>query len=244
LLAKVPHQEDWADLVRDASHQLEKAQVTVHLNTEVDADLIRQVAPDVIVFATGSTIHPDVVPERFAAAAGIPLEETPGAAGVTVTDVLTVLRGQVDVGKHAVVVGGDRMGMDLAEWLANRGTKVTVVERSPDIANDVEDARRAFLDMRLQENELITCYTEREVRQVVDGGVVIGKFDAIGPLFTETIPGVDTVVVAERRRGVSGLAWLAREQKLAPEIYEVGDCVEPRSALEAVFEAAIVGRRI
>jgi len=119
-----------------------------------------------------------------------------------------------------------------------------VVERSPLIAQDVETARRAFLMRRLQENVLITYYTEKAVREVVNSSVVIGKADAIGPLFADSLPDVDTIVLADRRRSASGLAWLAREKKLAPEIYEIGDCLEPRTALEAIFEAAVVGRRI
>lgn len=229
LLAKVPYQDGWSDLVRSAGHQLKKAGVAIHLNTKVDEDLIRQVAPDVLIFATGAVIQP---------------EEIPGFGRVAVTDILAVLDGRAVTGNHVVVVGGGRMGMVLAEWLSHRGTKVTVVERSPLIAQDVETARRTFLMRRLQENVLITCYTEKAVREVVNGSVVIGKADAIGPLFAESIPDVDTIILADRRRSASGLAWLTREKKLAPEIYEIGDCLEPRTALEAIFEAAVVGRRI
>lgn len=229
LLARGPHQEGWSDLVRSASHQLKKAGVAVYLDTRVDADLIRRAAPDVLIFATGAAIQP---------------AEIPGTGRVTVTDALTVLAGRADVGRHAVVVGGGRMGMVVAEWLSQRGVQVSVVEQSPTIAEDMETARRTFLLRRVEQDERITCHLEKAVREVSDGGVVIGKADAIGPLFTELIPSVDTIVLADRRRSASGLAWYAREQKLAPEIYEIGDCLEPRTALEAIYEAATIGRRV
>jgi len=229
LLAQAPHQDGWSDLVRSASRQLNLAGVAIHLSSKVDEDLIREFAPDAIVFAIGAVIQP---------------EEIPGAGDLPVTDILAVLDGSAATGKHVVVIGGGRMGMVLAEWLSQRGTKVSVVERSAVIAQDMETARRTFLMRRLQENTLIACHTGKAVREVVNGSVVIGQADAIGPLFTEHLPNVDTIVLADRRRSASGLAWLAREKRLSAEIYEIGDCLEPRTALEAIFEAAVVGRRI
>jgi 2,4-dienoyl-CoA reductase-like NADH-dependent reductase (Old Yellow Enzyme family)/thioredoxin reductase len=229
LLAKAPHQEDWSDLVRSASRQLSQAGVSIQLNTKVDEDLIRLVAPDVLIVAAGAVIQP---------------EDIPGAGRVAVTDIVSVLDGRAVTGNHVVVVGGGRMGLVLAEWLSYQGTKVTIVERSPVIAQDMETARRTFLMRRLQQNPLIICHTEKAVREIVGGSVVIGKAGAIGPLFVESLSDVDTIVLADRRCSANGLAWLAREKKLAPEIFEIGDCLEPRTALEAIFEAAVVGRKI
>jgi hypothetical protein len=74
--------------------------------------------------------------------------------------------------------------------------------------------------------------------------VTIGQTGVIGPLFAQTVPNVDLIVFADDRRSENYLAQLARARQLASEIYEIGDCDAPRSALEAIYDGASVGRRI
>ncbi len=52
----------------------------------------------------------------------------------------------------------------------------------------------------------------------------------------------DNVVLAVGARSENRL--VAELKGIVPEIYAVGDCVEPRDAMEAVREAAEVGRQI
>jgi pyruvate/2-oxoglutarate dehydrogenase complex dihydrolipoamide dehydrogenase (E3) component len=150
------------------------------------------------------------------------------------------------------------MGLGLAEWLAERGKTVDVLERTRVLGADVEDATLPVFMERLAGNPRITMRTDREVREIYDGAtpvsstgasapicnVIIAQSGTIGPLFAETLPDVDLIIFAEERRSNNELAVLARSHQLAPEIYEIGDCYQPRSALEAVFEGASIARRV
>ena len=53
---------------------------------------------------------------------------------------------------------------------------------------------------------------------------------------------VDTVIIQLRQRPNS--AWLSGLKGSVPEIYKIGDCLEPRHAIEAMADAGRIGRAI
>lgn len=55
---------------------------------------------------------------------------------------------------------------------------------------------------------------------------------------------VDLVVPARPMLPVSGLAEALWEKPDGPPVFLVGDCVQPRTALEAMHEAAALGHRL
>jgi hypothetical protein len=85
---------------------------------------------------------------------------------------------------------------------------------------------------------------DRQVHGLRPGAVVVARSGAIGSLDEEELTGVGAVVLAGDRRPLSGLAWFAREEALAGEVYTIGDCDRPRNALEAIAEGATVGRTV
>ena len=68
-------------------------------------------------------------------------EHVPGYDNDFVVSFQDVLSGKVTVSGSAVVIGGDRTGIETARYLAARGVLVTILERLPEIAkNAVGDA--------------------------------------------------------------------------------------------------------
>jgi 2,4-dienoyl-CoA reductase-like NADH-dependent reductase (Old Yellow Enzyme family) len=229
LAGELPHRGDWQLYIRDARQRLRKVGVRVLLETPATEEWIREMAPDVVVFATGSRMR---------------RREIPGAPPHRLSDVPTVMNSGDSSAQSVIVVGGNRIGLGFAEWLAERGTSVTVVEPSATVGVDVEGGTLPVLMERLKNNPRIAVYVDRDVREIGDKGVTIGQTGVIGPLFAQTIPNVDLIVFADDRRSENYLAQLARALQLASEIYEIGDCDTPRSALEAIYDGASVGRRI
>jgi 2,4-dienoyl-CoA reductase-like NADH-dependent reductase (Old Yellow Enzyme family)/thioredoxin reductase len=229
LAGELPHRSDWQLYIRDASRRVARAGVEVRLATPVTEELIRDINPDVIVFATGSRMR---------------CRDVPGALPHHLSDVQTLMNADTPPARSVLVVGGNRIGLGFAEWLAERGTTVTIVESSTTIGVDVEGGTLPVVMERLETNPRITVYLDREVREIGAEGVTIGKAGAIGPLFAETVPNVELIVFADDRRSDNFLAQLARSRRLASEVYEIGDCDRPRSVLEAIYEGAGVGRLI
>ena len=223
---RLPYRDGWNLFLEDAERRLGRSSVELRLDTEVDEELIRALAPDAIVFATGA---------RYAPA---PVQ---GAPEGLVTDPISLLEGDTPSDGHAVVVGGSALALGTAEWLADRGLDVTVVVSGEDVGAELAQPNQL---PRIEANPRIAIETRSDVWRVAGGTVSIARTGAIGPLFVRELEGVRLVVDAERRKSESGLAWLARSRGLVREIHEIGDCDTPRSVLEAVYEGAVAGRSL
>jgi pyruvate/2-oxoglutarate dehydrogenase complex dihydrolipoamide dehydrogenase (E3) component len=126
-----------------------------------------------------------------------------------------------------VVLGGGEVGCETAEFLADRGKKVTVVEMLDSLAAGMERTHKQFLLNRLNLRGVTMLVKTRGI-EVRPEGLMVS--DDAG----EKVLVADTVVVAA---GVKPNKHLYGELsgKVA-EIYSVGDCVEPRSIHEAIAE--------
>lgn len=214
-----PHKEDLQRLLRYYETQLAAAGVEVRTGCAVTPALVQEMAPDVVVVATGaSPARPNV----------------PGAErAVSAWDVLA---GAVEVGQRVVVVGGGDVGCETAEYLAVRGHQVTILEMLADVAPELIPWARRLLLERLQDLQ-VEVLTRARVVAIGEGEVVC---DRVG--VRHVLP-ADTVVLAvgakpnrELADALSGLRGV--------EVHLVGDCAEPRSAAEAIREGFEVAWQI
>jgi NADPH-dependent 2,4-dienoyl-CoA reductase/sulfur reductase-like enzyme len=115
-LAKLPPlKERMQNYIDYMGNQLCKLGVDVQLGKEVTADDIAAMKPDAVVLATGSK---SIVPKSI-----------PGADGANVFNVDEALTGKVDLaGKHVAMIGAGLTGLEAAEFLGEKGIKVTVVD--------------------------------------------------------------------------------------------------------------------
>jgi 2,4-dienoyl-CoA reductase-like NADH-dependent reductase (Old Yellow Enzyme family)/thioredoxin reductase len=228
LAAALPHREGWRTFCDQGRRRLERAGVRLELGRRVGPDEFDGIEADAVVLATGAEFL---------------REEIPGGDATTVVDAATLLAGPADRRPaHAVVIAGpDPLGLNLAEWLAAGGSRVSVVTRVP---VPVDPETQPGLLERIAGTPGIALFPDRRVAELGSGGVRLVRSGAIGSLFEQEIRDVDLVVLADRRRSSSGLAWYARNTTNTADIYEIGDCRQPRTAVEAVYEGAIVGRRI
>jgi 2,4-dienoyl-CoA reductase-like NADH-dependent reductase (Old Yellow Enzyme family) len=223
---RLPYREGWKVFLEDAARRLGRSSVEVRLGTEVDEELIRALVPEAVVFASGARYAPAPVP---------------GARPGLLTDPISLLEAGDPGAGRAVVVGGSALALGTAEWLADRGLDVTVVVPGQQVGEELAQPNQL---PRVEANARIAVETSSDVWRADGGTVSIVRTGAIGPLFVRELEDVQVVVDAERRKSESGLAWLARDRGLAPEIHEIGDCETPRTALEAVYEGAVVGRSL
>jgi pyruvate/2-oxoglutarate dehydrogenase complex dihydrolipoamide dehydrogenase (E3) component len=147
-----------------------------------------------------------------------------------------VLSGKASVGQRVVVIGGDMVGCETADFLADQGKKVTVTRRGPRMAVKVMPGLRPALMDRLR-TKGVTLLTGVKYEEVSPAGLVIT--DKEGK--KRTIE-VDTVVLAAGAQPRTELQ--AALQGRLPELHLVGDCVEPRGILEAIHEGSRVGRAL
>ncbi len=213
-----PHKDRIGTLVEYFQIQLKKLDVRVELNKKATAAEIEKFAPEALVLATGAE---PVVPK------------IPGLDSVHTVQAVDVLEGKEQVGNRIVVIGGGLVGCETAEFLVEKGKSVTVVEILPELATAVGPSLRTSLLDRLKEKG-VALLTSVRCEEVTPGGMVIATEEGE----RKTI-GFDSIVLAV---GACPNSKLGEEIKdKLPEIYQVGDCVEPRKIRDATGEGYRAG---
>jgi 2,4-dienoyl-CoA reductase-like NADH-dependent reductase (Old Yellow Enzyme family)/thioredoxin reductase len=225
LAQRLPERAEFGGLATNLEGELARAGVEVRLRTRVDAELVRALAPEAVVVATG----------------GVPFEpEIEGREDGHVVDAWSVLRAEANPGARVLVADWrcDWIGMGIAELLARNGHKVRLAVNGTHAGQHLQMYHRDHLAGKLH----------RLGVEVIPYARLHGV-DADSALLAHIVTGegiaceeVDTVVVAA---GQAPAASLEHElEGLGVEIHLAGDCLSPRSAEEAVYEGLLAGRAV
>ena len=218
--ATPPHKEEIGGLTRYLSCQVEKSGVEVKLGEEVNVGTIEASQPEVVIVATGARpILPDI----------------PGVGASNVVTAIDVLTGSKDVGQTVIIIGGGLVGCETAEFLAEKGRQVTIVEMLERIGNDISIANRWVTLLRLKKAG-ISIETNTKVEEISDKGIV-ASCDGVSKSFES-----DTVVLAVGMRPNSELTRQLVGKLTAA--YSIGDCVEPQRISQAIENGFQVAREI
>jgi len=215
------HKAELRSLIRFQKKQAALHGVQCHLNHEVDVKDIQSIQPDVVVLATGSR---PALP---------PVEGIDKDIVITYED---VLNGGPPSYHRVVVIGGGPTGLELALHLAESGCGTTVVEMLPKIGRGLEAITKKVILSRLKKHQA-AILTDTRLLKIVQNGVVVANKD-----HREQFIQADKVVIAVGTRSDTRL--YEKIKSLGYEIFQIGDCLEPRDAKEAIYESALLGRRI
>jgi len=137
--------------------------------------------------------------------------------------------------QRALVIGGGFIGLETAEALKNRGLKVTVVEKAPQILPPFDSDMARLVAYHLQ---------EKDVEVIVGDGIIsfhqMGEFAQEAELESGTRLPMDLAILSigvrpelklAREAGLEigfsgGIAVNERQQTSDPHIYAAGDAVE------------------
>jgi len=125
--------------------------------------------------------------------------------------------------------------METAEFLSEKGCRVTVVEMLEKLAGDMEGTTRALLLERLP-NSKIAVMLSTKVEQVRDREVLVRS--AGGERWLEA----QTIVLALGSRANNEIVRILEER--VPQLFIIGDCLEPRRAKEAIHEGFLAARQV
>ena len=150
-----------------------------------------------------------------------------------------VLTGKARVGKKVVVAGGGQVGVETADFIAEKGgaESVTVIEMLPVIGSDMITLNRAYMLTVLLPKYGVKTFTNMHIEEITGEGVV-----AIDKGWKRHNFEADTVVIAMGYTPNRTLYEGLKDE--APELYMIGDCVKPRKVIDAVHEGAYVARQI
>lgn len=221
LAAQPPYKTPIQDFTNYLVTQINKVGVKVELGKEVTPMVVDDLKPDAVILAAGVTpLRPHI----------------PGINQDHVATVEDVLRENVRVGQNVAIIGGGMVGCEVADYLSEKGKRVTVLEMLPEIPMG-----KGITMMTRLLNRLVTkgvrILTNAKCREITESGVAfIDEEDQ-----KKTI-GADTVVLAAGSQPNRELCQTIGRQ--VAETYLVGDCIRPRRILEAVADGFHVARRL
>ena len=201
--------------------QCKKYGVDIQTGTELTAEMIKEQTPDVLVIATGSK------------------NMTPPIKGLDTAGVLNpcdVLLGKTVTGHKVLVAGGGLIGAETADFLAEQGRKVTVVEMKPEIAEDLDPYGKPMLIRELKNHD-VTLLADAAIQEFRKDGIVYK--DVNHPEVPEQIlDGFDSIVLALGTRSYNPFG--EEIKKMVPEVYVIGDAKKAGKVYAATHEAVDV----
>jgi 2,4-dienoyl-CoA reductase-like NADH-dependent reductase (Old Yellow Enzyme family)/thioredoxin reductase len=221
LASKPPHKQDHLLILDYLLGQLEKLGVELKCGVKVTAAMVEDARADVVLVATGAKPVVPPIP-------GVDREEV-----VTAWDIL----GGGKVGRRVLVVGGGLTGLETAEFLAEQGKEIVLVEMLKRVGADMGGTVRWHL-MNRTKNLNIKTFVSTQIKEIRPKGVVVVSRNGV----EETWDGFDTIVLA---CGVRPKDELSKQvQGKVPEVHVVGDAAKARRGLEAVRSGSEMGRKI
>jgi len=217
-----PHRDELGKVTDYLVRQVRKLGVGLELGKEVTPEVVEGLDADVVVIATGSV---PLVPE------------IEGIDGEGVVYAVDVLAGRTSVGKRVVVVGAGLVGLETADYLVEQGKEVVILEMLDTMAADTGNANRVYFEEKFSEKGVEVLLGAR-VKRIDEDGVVYAQKG-----WDRKLMGVDTVVLATGARAEDSL-WRAVEGRKGVKAFAVGDCVEARNAMEAIYEGSRIAREI
>lgn len=190
--------------------------VKIELNTEVTAEMIKEFGAEAVIIATGST--PLILPIKGLGECGY----------VTAQDMLD---GKAQIGRRALVVGGGMVGCEAAEFLAERGHEVAIIEMKDVIGADVVPENKPFLFANFDKHH-VDLRTGAKVSEFFTDGVSYALADG-----TEgELRGFDNIILAMGSRSYDPLEEAVKE--FVPQTIVIGEAAKaPGNACIATGEA-------
>lgn len=243
-------------------HQLTQLPITVKLGQIVNAEWVRGLAPDAIIVATGAKRDappipgadakqvfsgdelrklltgedPDIAKQKLTLAQRAMM--TAGSL-ISVTDSAAKMRALsklwMPLGKKVVIVGGGLVGVELAEFLVERGRQVTVLEEGEKFGVELAVVRRWRVLHTLRE-ENVAMIAGAKVVSIEPGRVSYQVAEEV------KVELADSVVLAV---GASANHDLADQLKgLDIPLWQVGDCSGVSYIEGAMHEGNRAGREV
>ncbi|WP_222559837.1 FAD-dependent oxidoreductase [Caenibius sp. WL] len=237
--------------------------IDLRLNTRVTSELVRSLGVDEVIVATGAKRSMPPIPgsdrdfvfsgdDMRKLVLGHDLEEIADKTGGStrfamkwgsktgLTGKLGLLREGskfwMPIGKRVVILGGELVGLELAEFLAKRGRQVTVLEDSSRVGRGLPLVRRFRvidecheLGVALLTNTADAHIGEHTVAYTNDSG-------------QERTIGADTVIVAKGATGDDSVADMLERDGFT--VHRVGDCTGVGYIEGAMRDAALATRTI
>jgi 2,4-dienoyl-CoA reductase (NADPH2) len=248
-------------LIRYLAAEMTRLPVDLQLGRRADAAAIREFAPDHVILATGAVRRAPDIPgkeqrhvfdgeelrgvlfgtdkeaaRKLSWFARLALSIARASQALRSIPLLRFAsRVWMPLQDEIVVIGGGLVGLELAEFLVERGRRVTVLEPGPSLGAELAIVRRARVLHTLREHG-VTVLANTPVTGI---GETTVSYEQDGT--SHTVAARQVIIAL----GAEGDATLTRELSgMAAQVHRIGDCREVSYIDGAILSAREVVQRI
>lgn len=254
---------DNEDFLRYLKGQMAKLPVTIKLKEEAAAATVEKEKPDVVIVALGPELVAPKIPgdDQRHVLSGPDFKQIlsgnlgrPGAkklpawqrwglkigrpfiVSLTPEQVRKLTQIWMPIGKTVAVIGADLAGCELAQFVAERGRTVTLLDGGEQIAPEVGVKRRDNVQTLLKKAG-VTVLTKVTCKEITKRGVIIVSAEG-----KEQLIEAKTVILAGEPQ--PNTALYETLQGKAPDVYAIGDCAKIGLIRKATATAMAVAAKI
>jgi len=216
LASKAPGRGELNDILDFFRQEIKRLKIQVLYNTELSKNLLDEIKPDKVILSTGSLPDMPVIKGLFQTKMDL----------VTNVDVIS---GKETVKNRVIVLGGGMTGLITADFLADQGKKVVVLNRKKSFAEEMSSNDRYYLRERLKKGR-VDLYKNVSVHRFTDDGVV---FKSNGQ--DVVLDKFESVVISEKHTSIRQAKKLEKQTKA--QFHLIGDAKSPRHLMYCISEA-------
>lgn len=217
LASQPPYKKELFKAVDWLTREVQQANIKIRLGVEGNERTISEEKPDVLILATGAE---PFLPQQLKSNNILTAWEALGERSAEL------------MGKEVLILGGGMVGMETAEFLLQKGCRITIIEMQKAVALDLEGTSRALLLKRLS-TKPISIMVSSKVEKIEESRVLINTSQG------EKWLKADKIVLALGPQPDRKI--LKEAEGKVPQLFLIGDCLEPRRAKEAIHEGFFVG---
>jgi NADPH-dependent 2,4-dienoyl-CoA reductase/sulfur reductase-like enzyme len=223
LAGQAPRKQEMKDAALSRSGQAKRLGIEIKLGTKATPEILKSTAPDAIIIATGAE------PIKL---------KVEGAERPSVLNAFDVLSGKAAPAGDTVVIGGGLVGLEVAEYVAEKKTgKVTVVEMLDGVGKELGMLRKISVMENIHKSG-IDFMVNTKCQSINDGSVTVEKEGETQKLKCDTV----VIAVGTVSKPYDDIKQFAENNSIP--FYVIGDAKQARKAINAIAEAAEVARAV
>ncbi len=217
-----PRKEEMKNAAISRGEQAISKNIDIRLSTPATREALDEINPDEVIIATGAE----------------PIQlNIPGATLPNVTNSHQVLVGKSNPTGNIVVIGGGLVGLEVSEYLAERGNKVTIVEMLDEVGKDLGQLRKICVMENIYALGINVIVNAKCV-EIKKDGVVIEKDGKLEEIKADHV----IMSVGAKPANYNEIESYCEEKGIP--YYVIGDAVRARRAFNAIHEAVDVAMKI
>ncbi|MFW9922385.1 MAG: FAD-dependent oxidoreductase [Candidatus Thorarchaeota archaeon] len=223
IASAAPIKNEMKNVILNYHYILEKYGIEIKLNTPFSNEILEEFQPDAIILATGSKIS---------------VPQINGLEAIKYYNFHEVLNGSVPEGERIIVIGGGMIGIEVTDYLVNKGKRISLIEENAVIGADLYSLVGSELVQRIYDEKNVKVYTDTVIKSINDSKMACTcKGNELELQF-------DDIVLALEPKPNTNLEELLK--KIVPKTFKIGDCKKRnvRKLLEAVSDGYEIGLTI